>query len=221
MFKNRKVLIITAVAAVVIIAAGTYGGMAYASRQRAAFIRDFTQTVFGTVPLAYATDSTALTNDQINRILTLLRPLELEDTISIKRAREILAEIKGILTTEQQQAIKNTSGQNLFRQFRQGGQGGQGWPGGQGWQGGQRYPRSGAGGNGGSSGSSGSPGSGGFNPGAGGGLNRARQFRAGSRNFQLTGRMFTMVINALDEKLNGATSPNTGTPNSATPNSNP
>ncbi|MHB0886765.1 MAG: hypothetical protein ACYC6I_07730 [Bacillota bacterium] len=212
MFKSRKTLIIVAVVAILVIAGGTYGGLTYAARKRAAFSRDFTQTIFGTVPLAYATDSTALSNDQIDRILTILRPLTLDDTISPKRAHDILAEVQGILTPEQLTALKNTTQRNPLGFMRGGGRG----TGGMGGTGGTGGNTGGTGGNTGGTGGTGgwTPPPGGFGqggagtgtPGAGfGGGNR--QVRNRLQNMQLTGRMFTQVVNALEDKLNGATTP--------------
>lgn len=186
MFKNRKTLIIVAVAAAIVIAGSVYGGLTYAARRRAAFARDFTQTIFGTAALAYSTDSHALTTDQVDRILSLLRPLELQDVISDQRAHEILADIKGILTPDQVTALKGQNARDLPQQMR-GGAGGQ-QPGGPGGPGG---------------------------PGA----RTGRQFRNQARSVQFTGRMFTSVIDALENKLNGGTRPNSGSGNTggATP----
>lgn len=59
----------------------------------------------------------------------------------------------------------------------------------------------------------------GVGSGAGPGARTGRQFRNQARSVQFTGRMFTSVIDALENKLNGGTTPNSGSGNTggATP----
>ncbi|HEY3314637.1 MAG TPA: hypothetical protein VGL40_05065 [Bacillota bacterium] len=204
-FRNRRNVIIVSVVAAVVIIGGAFTGLVLVRRKQAAFMRGFTMTMSGLGALARATDAKALTTDQINGLLSVLRPLELEDSIPTKEAKQVMADVKGVLTPDQQAALNSGNARDLF------GAGGPGQPGmgnGNGQQpggssgqpsGGTNRQRSGnfAGGFGGMG-----------SYGRQGGLNGVLRFilPGGTRaGMSISGRMFTRIIDALEARLSGTT----------------
>lgn len=212
-FKNRRNVIIVSVVAAVVLVGGALGGLYYVRRKQLTFLMDFSRTINGILVLARTDGATALTDDQVSSLLKIFRPLEVEDTIPVKDAKQVLADVKSVLTADQQAALKsNTNLRGLlggggFQPPTNGGQPGAAPGGGQpgaapgGGQSGGGQRRSG----GSAFGGGGFRTGGGLGGGQGGILGFARLLLPGSSrlNTAISGQMFTRAINALEARQNG------------------